>query len=1081
MITKLKLHQARYLFLALMLLGSSLAFSQQRTVSGEVKNSGDGLPVPGATVTIKGTKKAVVSDARGSFSISVPDDNAVLIISSIGYNSLEIPVKGRATIMVQLVQRSSSLEEIIVTGYSTERKKDITGAISSVKGDDIVSIPSSSIAQQLQGKISGVTITTSGVPGDAGRILIRGIGSFNTNNPLVIIDGVPGSLSDINANDIENVSVLKDASAASIYGAQAFAGVILVTTKKGRSGKLTVYHNASYGIQYPGKGYGILSPQEIADWTWTAMKNGGVTPIHPQYGTGANPVLPDYILAGNNYGLMTGDPRINFDAYNIDPALGPVYQIVKGNKAGTDWYKEITRTAPLTDNSLSLSGGNENARYNVGLGYTNQQGVVLNSFFKRYTLRANTEFNIKSRVKIGENIQLMLRENPGFRNQYEGNALAMSYRENPFIPVHDINGGWAGTAAHGFNNPSNPVADLYRARNDWSRDFGVFGSVFAEVKLPYSLTFRSNFGGNYGTYYYASYTQRSYENFENSGTNGMYEGSGYNYDWVWTNTLSFNRAFDKHNVKALIGTEALSGQGRNIDGSGVNPFSLDPNYLMLNTTEGGSSRQVSDGGGPYDNIYSIFGQVNYSYADKYLFSGTIRRDGAAVFGPNFKYGVFPAASVGWRISGEPFMKNLNWVNDLKIRGSYGEMGNSNPVPLTNQYSTYAPNIRIASYDLNGTSNSLVEGFRAASIGEPNAHWETNKTIDVGFDATLWGNLNIVVDWYKRTTEGLLFAVRLPATFGWPDRFPVINVGSMKNTGIDLQIDKRGNINKDWRYVAGLRFTSYKNTIVKIADGIDYFDDEGSGSSRLNSPMTRNMVGHPVSAFFGYKVVGLWQSQSEIDAANAGAQRALGDPAATFQDGDSRPGEFKYLDVNKDGYISADDRTFIGNPNPDFNYGLNFSVGYKNWDLNFEFYGVQGADIFNYTKWYTDFYNSFPGAAIGTRVRDSWTPQHTNTNIPIFTTRNVLGTNSVVNSYYVEDGSYLRCRNIQLSYTFGAGKLAKVGIENLRIYAQAVNPFTVTKYTGLDPAVGGGGITNFGGDYGNYPMVKQVIFGIHLNF
>lgn len=1081
--TKLTLHAARILLLGCMLLGSTFVFSQQRTITGKITGSSGDQPVPGATIAIKGTNTAVVSDAQGVYAITVPDNQAVLVISSVGFNSIEVPTEGRTVINVSLTQSLASLEEIVVTGYSTERKKDITGAISSVKGEDIVSVPSASIAQQLQGKISGATITTSGVPGDAGRILIRGIGSFNTNDPLVIIDGVPGSLNDVNANDIESISVLKDASAASIYGAQAFAGVILVTTKKGKAGRLSVAYNGSYGLQYPGKGYQMLTPQEIADWTWTALKNAGATPIHTQYGSGPTPVLPDYILAGNNYGLMEGDPRIDFDAYNLDPSQGPIYQIVKGNKAGTDWYKEITRIAPMTDHSLSLSGGTETAKYNVGLGYTNQQGVIMTTFFRRYTIRANTEFNIKNRVKIGENIQLMMRETPGFDNQSEGNALGMAYRENPFIPVHDIHGGWAGTAAHGFNNPQNPVADLDRTKNNWSRDLGILGSVFAEVKLPYSLSFRSNFGGNFGTYYYASYSQRTYENFENGGTNGIQEGAGFNYSWVWTNTLTFNKIFGEHSVKALIGTEALSGQWRSMSGSGVNPFSLDPTYLMLRTTEGGASRQVDDDGGPYGNIYSLFGQVNYSFADKYLFSGTIRRDGAAVFGPNFRYGLFPAASVGWRISGENFMNRLTWITDLKIRGSYGEMGNSNPVPLTNQYTTYAPNIRIASYDLYGTSNSLVEGFRAASIAEPNAHWETNKTIDVGFDATLWGNLDIVFDWYKRTTEGLLYAVRLPATFGWPDQFPVINVGSMKNTGVDLQIDKHGNFSRNWRYTAGLRFTSYKNTILKIADGIDYFDNGGSGSGRLNGPMTRNMVGHPVSAFFGYKIANLWQDQAEVDAANLEAQKALNDPNATFQDGDSRPGEFRYVDVDGNGYIDANDRTFIGNPNPDFTYGLNFSAGFKNWELNVEFYGVKGADIFNYTKWYTDFYNSFPGAAVSTRVRDSWTPQNPNTKIPVFTARNELGTNSVVNSYYVEDGSYLRCRTIQLSYTFTKGSLVKAGIENLRVYVQAVNPFTFTKYTGLDPAVGAGsaGVTNFGGDYGNYPMVKQVLFGVNLNF
>ncbi len=1061
---------------------------QQHTVTGIIKDE-QGNPLAGVTVQVKGANTGTVTSVDGQFKLEVPD-NAILVFSSVGFETQEVSTANKSELNIILHTSSKSLSELVVTGYTTQIQKNLTGSVSTVKGSDLTAIPMGNAQKQLQGKVSGVNITTSGEPGGGSKVRIRGFGSFTSNDPLYVVDGVPTTdISSIDPNDISDISVLKDAATASIYGARAFAGVILITTKKGKAGKLTVNYDVSYGNQYPGHGFDLMNPQQTAEWTWKAMEAVGDKPSHPQYGSGAEPVIPDYIMAGTHYGLLNSDPNtaalVDPSLYNIDPSKGPFYQIVKANKAGTNWYKEITRVAPIQNHNLSLSGGSDNSRYSVQMGYYNQQGVVMETYLKRYTLRANTEFTIHNRVKIGENVQVALRDNPTLGNGdiggSEGNAIGWSYRENPLIPVHDIMGNFAGTRADGFNNPHNPVADQYRTKDNRTHTTDIFGNIYMDVLLPYNLTFHSSFGGGYSNYYYNTFGYLQYEDKENNPTvNYVYEGANYQYNWVWTNTLQFEHQYGDHYIKVLLGEEALGGQARNVDVSGFNPFSPDPNYATISTTQS-SGRTATDGGGPLARTYSLFAQANYNYKDKYLLSGTVRRDGSAVFGPEHRFGVFPAVSAGWRISSENFMQNTRWINDLKIRGSYGEMGNSTPVPLKNQVNTYAASPEAASYDIFGTDNSLEEGLRADGFAAPATHWETNKTLDFGLDATLFNNaFDLTVDWYKRNTVGLLYAPQVEATVGFLNDYPTVNVGSMKNVGVDLQISKHGNFATNWRYDATLNFSTYKNTITKIADNIDYFYGNSYGATRIGGNPTINKVGHSMSAFYGYKVVGLWQSEDEIKAADEQAQKALGNPDATYQDGGEQPGEFRYKDVDGNGYIDNDDRMIFGNPNPDFTYGITASIGYKNFDLRLDFYGVWGQQLINYTKWYTDFYASFPGGAISKRVLNSWTPQNTNTNIPIFEDRAVFSNNQTFNSYYMENGSYFRARNIQLAYTFKKGLLQKAGIQNLRVYIQGVNLFTITKYDGLDPAISGLD-NNFGIDYGTYPFVKQFVVGANFTF
>ncbi len=1065
----------------------------QETVTGKVVNTSDNSVIVGASIQLKGTMQGTTSGPNGSFSLTVPNSkSAVLVISYIGYASQEINVNGRSAIDVSLSESSGSLNEIVVTGYQAEKKKDITGAVGVVDSKELNAIPQGNAAQQIQGRVSGVTVLTSGQPGEGVQLRIRGFSTFGNNNPLYIIDGIQGDINSLDPNDIESISILKDAGSASIYGAQAANGVVVITTKKGVPGKMRVEYDASYGTQFQGDGYKMLTPNQEAQWTWTALENAGETPNNVQYGNGSTPVVPDYIKAGNNYGLPASSPLVSPSLYDGGTNLNASgngdlnYQIVKANKAGTDWYKAVTRNAPITNHSLSMSGGSENAQYNIALGYFDQTGIVLATYKKKYTLRANTEFNIANRVKIGENLQVLYGENPMITNGNEGNAISYSYRENPIIPVYDIKGNFAGTAAKGFNNPENPVADQVRAEDNTGTNDDIFGNIYAEIRLPFYLTFKSTLGADYNSYYYNSFTYKQYENAENNLTNTVYEGAGYGESWQFTNQLTFDHSYGQSHLNVFVGEEAIDASlGDQINGSGINPFSWQLKYRTLNTTQS-SGRGLSDNPftGPY--YYSVFGKISYDYAEKYLVTFTARRDGSSSFGANDKYGFFPGVTAGWRISQENFLKSVTWLNDLKLRGSYGETGNSQNVGNNNQYKLYAPNGQNASYDITGSNSSLAEGIIQTQLANPNGHWETDKETNIGFDATLFNNsLTVTADYYNRKTSDLLYQVPVEHTVGLAN-VPDVNIGSMSDKGLDLLVEKRGNFAKDWNYDVTLTLTTYKNNIDFLAPGVKYFDGPSYGSGRLGNTVTRNQVGHPMSAFFGYKVIGLWQNQSEINAADAEAQKVTGSATATFQSGGEHPGEFRYADVNNDGQITDADRTFIGNPNPSVTYGLNLNVSYRNWDLTAFFYGSAGNDIYNYVRWWLDFYPGFAGAGIGADVLKSWTPSNTNTNFPIFEDRGTFSTNQVNNSFYIEKGSYLRLKNLELGYTFRKGSLSKAGIDHLRIYVQGLNLLTITKYDGLDPeisGVSGGSVydTNFGVDYGNYPNVKQLLVGINLGF
>jgi len=1044
-------------------------------VSGVISDS-DGTPIPGAAIIIEGTTNGTTTDFDGNYSISV-DSGQTLLFSSIGFATQSVLVGDQSSIDIVLQTSAELLDEIIVTGYGTETKRETTGAISTVKAEDLTIIPSGNIEQQFQGRIPGVTVISNGSPGSTSQIRVRGFGAFGGNEPLYVIDGVPTTNIDfLNPNDIESTTVLKDAAAASIYGARAANGVIVFTTKSGSRDNMesTITLDYTIGLTDPNVGGSpeMLNPQEMAEWTHRAYENNAaangtaVAYTHPQYGSNATPVLPDYLHANGANGIVGGvDLAAIQAAYDANPEN--VF-LIKSNKEGTNWYDAITNTAPLHRFSLGANGGSEKGRYYIGLGSQFQDGIVINNQFRRHTLRANSKYDITPWLSIGENIQATYRESrsPGAGGGVESaddeSEILSAYRMPTIIPVYDEFGSYASTKAAGFNNPRNPVRRLEtNGADDKSYNISLFGNVYVDLKPIESLTLRSSLGGSLFNYYYTDYNYRYLGDSEPEASNTFSEGAGKGVQWVFSNTATFQQDFGKHGVKLLAGVEALNtGFGRQINGSGINPFSTDLSYINLSTVD---SPQVNSSLYNGVNFFSTFGKLDYSFNDKYYVTGLVRRDGSSRFGINSRYGVFPAASAAWRVTSESFMQGLTWINDLKIRGGWGEMGNSNNVDPANQFSLFASNRGSTFYPIGGQNSGADAGYAVARIGNPDARWETSVTTNIGFDASLFNNkVDVILDWWKKDTRELLYQIPLAAVTGNSASAPAVNIASMLNQGLDFQIINRGSFGEGIAYELTFNNSFLKNEITALAEGIEYFD---GGSYRGIAPV-RNAVGQSLSTFFGYKMIGYFSSEAEVNSS----------PAQTG----AGVGRFKYEDVNGDGVITPDDRTYIGSPVPDWTGGLNINLRYKDFSLNTYFYASVGAEIFNQSKWFTDFFGSFEGSAKGVNAKQSWTPALGNNAIaPIWESASNLSTNGAANSWYVEDGDFLRLQSLALSYDIKGAILDQLGFDDFSIGVSGNNLFTVTNYSGLDPMVGGAD-TNFGIDVGNYPVTPSYLLSIKIN-
>jgi TonB-dependent starch-binding outer membrane protein SusC len=1056
---------------AFLLLLSASLFAQT-TITGRVLGNTDKQPIVGATVQVKGGKSATLTGADGSFSITSSQKVSALIVTIVGYEMLQVPVKGNSVGDVFLNTTATSLNDVVVTGYTTQKKKDLTGAVDVVNVKDMKSIQAGSPEQMLQGQASGVTVITSGAPGGPTNVFIRGVTSFGDTDPLYIIDGVPLPFHDINANDIESVQVLKDAS-ASVFGVRGSNGVVIITTKRGKSvGKPTLTFDGYAGVQVPlsGNPFHLLNSQELANALWKAdITSGNVDttthlPSSQQYGNGASPVLPDYIAPG---GAKAGSPAVDPSKYNVDYNKGPIYQITAANKSGTDWFGELFKKAPIQSYNIGVSGGSDRSTYFFSMGYFNQQGTLIDTYLKRYMARMNTTFALSKGIRVGENFYAFYLNNPQI-SYFGENTINYDYREQPIIPVHDSQGNWAGSNGPELGNSPNPVATQDRTAQNRGNQWNIMGNAWGEVDFLKHFTIRSSIGGQVQNNYLWQFTYHTYENAENNGSNGFLEQASYSSYWDWINTLTYSNTWGKSNLKVFAGSEAIDQYGRAIQGTRINYFSDNTNLWTL--SNGDPKGQVNGSGVGQGSLYSLFAQGIYSYNDRYLFTATIRRDGASVFGANQQYGYFPAFSAGWILTQEDFMSSVSWLNFLKLRASWGKMGNYNNVNPTNQFTLYSAGAGTSYYDIGGTSNSTVLGFRAAQYGSPNTGWEEDVITNIGLDAVLIKNkIEFTIEWYKKKINGLLFQDNAAATSGAFNssepgaQAPAVNIGDVQNNGFDMSLTYHANLSPESKLNLTGIFTTYTSKVISIPNAGGYFT---AGSTRIGD-FVRNQVDHPIGAFYGYQVIGYFADASDVSK------------SPTQQD--AAPGRFKYADINHDGKIDETDRTFYGNPNPKFTYGINANATFKNFDFTALFYGSYGNDVINYTRYWTDMWASFQGNKSINLLYNSWTPTNLNPKAPILENASTFSTNTVPNSFYKESGSFFKMRSLIVGYTIPSAPLKSVGIDKLRVYLQGSNLFTITNYTGLDPEIGGQA-SNFGIDYGSYPgNQKSYSVGLSVTF
>lgn len=1064
---------------------SHSALKQVTTIKGKIAEQ-DGQALPGVNVLVKGTSNGTTSDADGNYSLNVGDPNGVLVFSFIGYVTQEVNIENRSIINVTLQPDVISLSEVVVTGYGSQSKRDITGAVATIDNKALLSTPSTNLGQAMQGKIAGVTVGNENSPGGGVMVRVRGFGTINDNSPLYVIDGVPtkGNLNTLNLNDVESIQVLKDASAASIYGSRAGNGVVIVTTKKGKVGKPVFTYDMYIGMQKPGKLLNLLNTQQYADLTWEARKNAGAVaangnPSHAQFGNGATPVIPDYIFPA---GASASDPRVAQDASgkyvnyssNIDASSFNTtkWLITKANKTGTNWLDEIFNPAPIQNHQIGVSGGSDAGRYAISLNYFDQKGIMVYTNFKRYSLRSNTEFNINKRFRVGENFQLGYSErvNQPNGNSNESNPTSFAFRIQPIVPVKDVEGyNFGGTRGTDLDNSRNPVADLWRNKDNLQKEVRLFGNAYAEFDILDNLTAKTSFGVDYNLTNFRNYTIRDIESAEARGSNSLQTNNSFEYTWTWYNTLSYNATLnDIHKFNVIIGTEAIKDNYEFFDASRTNFFLDDLDNRYLN---GGLGVQTNRGGGSNWNLASEFAKANYSLSGKYLLEATMRRDRSSRFASQYRVATFPAVSAGWVFSEEGFAKSLSsFIDRGKLRVGWGKTGNQeigNYNPLTIFEAAQASSF----YDINGSRTSAAAGYELTQFGNAKAKWETTTSTNIGLDLTMLSNkVDFSVDWYTRQTTDMLFPVPAPLTSGVA-AVPFQNIGSMRNRGIDLSLNYNGQVSSDITYSIGGNFSTYRNSVTKTTG------DPKTQYFGINDERIQNFVvtqqNHPISSFFGYTIDGIFQSDDEAAAA----------PTNNLGTNQNRAGRFKYHDTNGDGVINTSDLSIIGNPHPDFTYGINLNVNYKNFGLTIFGQGVHGNDIFNYVKYWTDF-PTFAGNRSTRMLNDSWRPGKTDAILPQLTSSDQVSI--LPSTYYLEKGSYFRMKNIQVTYTLPRSLVSRVGLGSARVYVQTQNLFTITNYSGMDPEINlrnysSGNDRQIGVDGGSYPAAKQFLLGLNLSF
>lgn len=1032
---------------------------QKIQITGTVMDE-DNLSVIGANVIEEGTTNGTITDIDGNFTLVV-QQGATIRISFIGYLDEFVEINGRTNIQVTLSEDTKTLDEVVVVGYGTRKAGELTSSISTVQASAIEDMSIVDASEALRAA-SGVTILRSNTPGDGASIRIRGLGTINDNNPLWVIDGVPGG--SVSPNNIESITVLKDAAAQAIYGARAANGVIIVTTKTGRlNQKVQVNVSVKAGVSKNSNYYEMLNTQEYGELLWLEAANDGVIPNHPLYGNGVSPDIPEYIFParGNNvdHGLYD-DKMIHEDGDDT-------YIIMKANREGTDWLREISRVAPYRDISTSINGGSQTTSYAFQVGYLSEEGILKFTGFDRYNLRSNVTSSPFKWLEIGERLGITYSERNGYRNNNsEASAISWAYRMQPIVPVYDIAGNYAGTRAPGTGNGRNPMFMLDSNKNDSDKRMNVSGNAYIKLKPLEGFSFQTLFG--------VDYTSRAIRNpdfvdkaFSERGQySSLTEEATFGMMWNWTNTLEYSTLIDNdHDITVMLGTEAVDYSYSFLNASRSEFFSPADNYMQLTT----GLRGINNNGNRNSwALFSMFGRANYNYLNKYMLEGVVRRDGSSRFGKDNRYGTFPAFSAAWRISGEDFMSTAtgNWLNDLKLRVGYGLTGNDR-VGDYNSFTNFAISYNDSFYAIDGSNTTAGStGFYQSTLGNPNVKWETTTTTNIGVDLALTNNFTASVDLWNRYTSDMLFPKQIPMISGRASA-PSINVGEMKNRGFDIELGYMGyGLGRDLNYRFNLNVSHYKNEIVKLSDNESEFL---AGDSYREMVYTRSQIGTSFPEFYGYRVEGIFQNQAEVDAW----------PTAFGEEGTyNKPGRYKFKDINGDGVINSEDREYIGSPHPLFNAGFNADLNYKGFGLMAHFYSSYGNKMVNYVRRWIDF-KQFNGGRSQDRLYKTWgspyLDNNANATLPIAESNDT--DSQLPSTAFIEDASYLRLENLRISYDLS--RIIKSGyFRELNVFGQMTNVFTLTNYSGLDPEVNSSG-RNLGIDQGAWPTPRQIMFGINV--
>ncbi|WP_241664733.1 SusC/RagA family TonB-linked outer membrane protein [Seonamhaeicola maritimus] len=1012
------------------------------------------MPLIGANVLVKGTSNGAVTDFDGNYAISV-NQGEVLIFSSLGFQTKEVTVGANSTINVQLAEDAQALDEVVLIGYGSRKKSDVVTAVSTVDNDFLQAQPSADATRALQGSASGVTVVASARPGGNSQIRIRGLGSINGNNPLFIVDGVTGGAVPP-PDQIESMQVLKDASSTAIYGSRGASGVILITTKSGRKNQAAKFEfNVRTGMGKSNAKYDLVTdPNLIGQMLWLEMTNDGITPTHAHFQFDPNDIMAtrvnDYLFPN---GASIGDP-------SADPSLYEErnYPITLTNQKGTDWMDEVLRSALLQDYSLSVSGGSEKTTYSFNASFFDEEGVFKHNSFNRYAFRSNVESEITNWLTVGQRLGATFTESkgnvPGFNSFVE---------TSPLIPIYDVAGNYAGGVVGGnLNDGANPLGTAYRQRKDLRKNLNLVGNFHVEITPIENLKVKSLFG--YNMNWFSNHDPRfgDPENTNGSAVNTLAETRTNNLTWNFSNTISYSKTLsDRHDIDVLIGMESTKFNFDQVNAGRAGFISTNDDFYFLSS---GAEAVTNGSDAATWSLFSLFSRAFYSYDGKYMLEGTVRRDGSSRFGANNRYGYFPAASVGWIISKENFMDSTSgWLNQLKFRAGWGQSGNDQ-IGNYNGFTTFGSGLGNSYYGIGGGDNTISLGYQSTGFGNPDAKWETTESLNFGIDATLFGGLDLSVDMWNKTTRDMLFPSTVPAVEGQASE-PFENIGTMENKGFDIELNYRKTVNEDLSYSIGLNVSTYKNDVTKLAGGEG---DVKIGRSERGQTYTRAVVGRAFPEFFGYIADGIFQTQAEADAHPANGNY-------------NEPGNLIIRDVDGDGEITAADRTWIGNPHPDFTAGLNLGIEYKNFDLTSIWYASVGNDVVNYLNRFTRD-GLFQGPKSADRLYRSWGSPYLDNNadaiLPKASSTTSFEQNT--NTNHIEDGSFLRMKSLQLGYNVPDNVLDRFGLSSMRLYVMGTNLITLfDTYSGLDVEVTPENEIDRGFDEGTWPTPKQFIFGVNI--